>query len=149
MLLIPQIVLFGVTAYQDFKDRAISWYLPLLILLLGLIGAFLNETILWRDYLASLSFVVLQIAGLYVYLAIKKKSIKINLTGDFLGWGDLLFFVAIIPYFGFKEYVVLLITGMVLSLLAQKIVQFFYRSDSIPLAGWLSVFYGLYMLITV
>ena len=148
-MLIPQIVLFGVTAYQDFKDRAISWYLPLLILLLGLIGAFVNETILWRDYLASLSFVVLQIAGLYVYLAIKKKSIKINLTGDFLGWGDLLFFVAMIPYFEFKEYVVLLITGMVLSLLAQKIVQFFYRSDSIPLAGWLSVFYGLYMLITV
>ena len=149
MLLIPQIVLFGVTAYQDFKDRAISWYLPLLILLLGLVSAFVNETILWIDYLASLSFLVLQIAGLYVYLAIKKKSIKINLTSDFLGWGDLLFFVAIIPYFGFKEYVVLLITGMVLSLLAQKIVQIFYRSDSIPLAGWLSVFYGLYMLITV
>ena len=149
MLLIPQIVLFGVTAYQDFKDRAISWYLPLLILLLGLVSAFVNETILWSEYLASLSFVVLQIAGLYVYLAIKKKSIKINLTGDFLGWGDLLFFVAIIPYFGFKEYVVLLITGMALSLLAQKIVQLFYRSDSIPLAGWLSVFYGLYMLITV
>ena len=148
-MLIPQIVLFGVTAYQDFKDRAISWYLPVLILLLGLIGAFVNETILWSDYLASLSFLILQIAGLYVYLAIKKKSIKINLTGDFLGWGDLLFFVAMIPYFGFKEYVVLLITGMVLSLLAQKIVQIFYRSESIPLAGWLSVFYGLYMLITV
>jgi len=148
-LLIPQIVLFGVTAYQDFKDRAISWYLPLLILLLGLVSAFVNETILWIDYFASLSFVVLQIVGLYAYLAIKKKSIKINLTGEFLGWGDLLFFVAIIPYFGFKEYVVLLITGMALSLLAQKIVQIFYRSDSIPLAGWLSIFYGLYMLITV
>ena len=149
MLLIPQIVLFGVTAYQDFKDRAISWYLPLLILLLGLVSAFVNETILWIDYLASLSFLVLQIAGLYVYLAIKKKSIKINLTGEFLGLGDLLFFVAMIPYFSFKEYVVLLITGMALSLLAQKIVQLFYRSDSIPLAGWLSIFYGLYMLITV
>ena len=148
-MLIPQIVLFGVTAYQDFKDRAISWYLPLLILLLGLVSAFVNETILWIDYFASLSFVVLQIVGLYAYLAIKKKSIKINLTGEFLGWGDLLFFVAIIPYFGFKEYVVLLITGMALSLLAQKIVQIFYRSDSIPLAGWLSIFYGLYMLITV
>ncbi len=147
--MIPQIVLFGVTAYQDFKDRAISWYLPLLILLLGLVSAFVNETILWIDYFASLSFVVLQIVGLYAYLAIKKKSIKINLTGEFLGWGDLLFFVAIIPYFGFKEYVVLLITGMALSLLAQKIVQIFYRSDSIPLAGWLSIFYGLYMLITV
>tara|TARA_Y100000589_G_C27129855_1_gene620129 strand:- start:190 stop:639 length:450 start_codon:yes stop_codon:yes gene_type:complete len=149
LLLIPQIVLFGVTAYQDFKDRAISWYLPLLILLLGLVSAFVNETILWIDYLASLSFLVLQIAGLYVYLAIKKKSIKINLTGEFLGLGDLLFFVAMIPYFSFKEYVVLLITGMALSLLAQKIVQLFYRSDSIPLAGWLSIFYGLYMLITV
>ncbi len=148
-MLIPQIVLFGVTAYQDFKDRAISWYLPLLILLLGLVSAFVNETILWIDYLASLSFLVLQIAGLYVYLAIKKKSIKINLTGEFLGLGDLLFFVAMIPYFSFKEYVVLLITGMALSLLAQKIVQLFYRSDSIPLAGWLSIFYGLYMLITV
>ena len=148
-MLIPQIVLFGVTAYQDFKDRAISWYLPLLILLLGLVSAFVNETILWSEYLASLSFLVLQIAGLYVYLVIKKKSIKINLTVEFLGLGDLLFFVAMIPYFSFKEYVVLLITGMALSLLAQKIVQLFYRSDSIPLAGWLSVFYGLYMLITV
>ena len=148
-MLIPQILLFGVTAYQDFKDRAISWYLPVLIFLVGLIGALLNETFIWQDYLASLSFIILQIAGLYVYLAIKKKEIKINLTGDFLGWGDLLFFVAIIPYFGFKEYAVLLIAGMIMSLLAQKIVQLFYRSDSIPLAGWLSVFYGLYMLITV
>jgi uncharacterized membrane protein YdcZ (DUF606 family) len=147
--LIPQILLFGVTAYQDFKDRAISWYLPVLIFLVGLIGAFVNETFIWRDYLASLSFVILQIAGLYIYLAVKKKSIKINLTSDFLGWGDLLFFMAIIPYFGFKKYVVLLIAGMMMSLLAQKVVQLFYRSDSIPLAGWLSIFYGLYMLITV
>ena len=148
-MLITPILLFGVTAYQDFKDRAISWYLPVLIFLVGLIGAFVNEIFIWRDYLASLSFVILQITGLYVYLAIKKKSIKINLTSDFLGWGDLLFFVAIIPYFGFKEYVVLLVAGMVMSLLAQKVVQLFYRSDSIPLAGWLSIFYGLYMLVTV
>ena len=148
MFLIPQILLFSVTAYQDFKDRAISWYLPVLIFLVGLVGAFVDDIVLWKDYIASLCFVILQIAGLYGYLALKKKSIKINLTGEFLGLGDLLFFVAIIPYFSFKEYVVLLITGMALSLLAQKIVQLFYRSDSIPLAGWLSVFYGLYMLIT-
>ena len=149
MFLISQILLFGVTAYQDFKDRAISWYLPVLILMVGFISAFVNDIVLWRDYIASLCFVVLQIAGLYGYLALKKKSIKINLTGEFLGWGDLLFFVAVIPYFSFKEYVILLITGMALSLLAQKIVQIFYRSDSIPLAGWLSIFYGIYMLITV
>ena len=115
----------------------------------GFIGAFVNDTVLWKDYAASLCFVILQIAGLYGYLALKKKSIKINLSGEFLGWGDLLFFVAVIPYFSFKEYVILLITGMALSLLAQKIVQIFYRSDSIPLAGWLSIFYGIYMLITV
>ena len=149
MFLIPQILLFGVTAYQDFKDRAISWYLPVLIFAFGLIGAFVNDTLLWGDYLASLSFVILQIAGLYGYLALKKRSIKINLTGEFLGLGDLLFFVAIIPFFPFKEYVVLLIIGMFLSMLAQKIIQVFYPSDSIPLAGWLSVFYGVYILITV
>ena len=148
-MLIPQILLFGVTAYQDFKDRAISWYLPVLIFFVGLSGAFLNDTLLWEDYLASFCFVVLQIVGLYGYLAVKNKSIKINLTGDFLGLGDLLFFVAMIPYFNFKEYIVLLILGMVLSLLAQKIVHIFRRSDSIPLAGWLSVFYGVYILITI
>ena len=117
--------------------------------MVGLIGAFVNDIVLWKDYIASLCFVVLQIAGLYGYLALKKKSIKINLTGEFLGWAYLMFFVAIIPYFSFKEYVVLLITGMAISLLALKIVLIFYRSDSIPLAGWLSIFYGIYMLITV
>ncbi|MBI34103.1 MAG: hypothetical protein CMP67_01905 [Flavobacteriales bacterium] len=122
--------------------------MPVLIFSVGLIGAYVNGVVLWKDYIASLCFVVFQIAGLYGYLALKKKSIKINLTGEFLGLGDLLFFAAIIPFFSFKEYVVLLITGMLLSLLAQKLVQIFYRSDSIPLAGWLSVFYGLYMLIT-
>tara|TARA_Y100000589_G_scaffold116955_1_gene110832 strand:+ start:5527 stop:5976 length:450 start_codon:yes stop_codon:yes gene_type:complete len=149
LLLIPQILLFGITAYQDFKDRAISWYLPLLIFSVGLIGDFVKGSVLWKDYIASLCFVTLQITLLYGYLAIKKKAIKINLTGDFLGWGDLLFFVAVIPYFTFKEYAVLLITGMFLSLLAQKVIELFYRSDSIPLAGWLSIFYGIYMLITL
>ena len=104
MFLIPQIVLFGVTAYQDFKDRAISWYLPLLIVLTGFLAAVFNEAVFWKDYLASLCFVVLQLFGLFVYLAVKSKTVKIHLTRDFLGLGDILFFLAVIPFFAVFIY---------------------------------------------
>ena len=146
MFLIPQIVLFGVTAYQDFKDRAISWYLPLLIVLTGFLAAVFNDAVFWKDYLASLCFVVLQLFGLFVYLAVKSKTVKIHLTRDFLGLGDILFFLAVIPFFSFKVYVVLMISGLLFSFLAQRLVYLFKRVDSVPLAGWLSVYYSLYLI---
>lgn len=147
MLLIPQIVVLTITAYQDFKDRAISWFLPILIFVLGCIDFFTVGTWSAKQPLLSLMFLLVQMSIVYGYFSIKKGTFKINLTNDLLGWGDILFFVAMIPFFDFKTYLTLFISGLIFSLIGHQILNKIQPNKSIPLAGWLSIFYSFYLIL--
>jgi len=148
LILLSQILLFSLTAYQDFKDRAISWYIPILLFGVGIYVSLISPQTNWLEMFAILSFVVIQLAVLYGFLAVKHKSIKLDLTGDFLGLGDILFFIAIIPFFGLFEYIILFVSGLVFSMVGQRLIMPYIKTPTIPLAGWLSIFYGLYFIVT-
>ena len=147
MLLFPQILLFAITAFQDFKSRAISWFLLPIILAAGLLKKWIDNQLSWTDYLASFGFITLQLAIVYGIFALKSRTVKINFTNELLGLGDILFFVAVIPYFNFKEYIILFITGLIFSLLGQLILCKFKKQKSIPLAGWLSIYFIFYLVL--
>ncbi len=147
-MLISQIFLLSITAYQDFKDRAISWFLPFLLFGLGFCVKFWQTDLNWREMLALLSFIILQLSILYIILAFRYKTLKIKLTSNFLGWGDILFFIAMIPFFGFEEYIILFVLGLGFSLIGHQLIVKKLNTKSIPLAGWLSVFYGIYFIVT-
>lgn len=149
MIFTPLILLFIVTAFQDFRDRAISWFLPLLICTVGLVNATINEQLDWLSYSVSFVFIVAQITVIYLYLVFKTRSWKVDLTNHYLGWGDILFFIAVIPLFDYQSFVFLFLGGMLFTLIGQLILNSFKRSKTVPLAGWLSVFYSLFYSIKI
>ena len=139
VILFSQITVLLITAYQDFKERAISWLLLPTILGLGITNAIVNRLDL-NQLIASTLFVSCVLLLVYLVFVIKRKSFKLNFTDVYLGIGDILFFYAIIPFFEFNDYLLIFSAGLSFSLISHFIYSLFYKSTSIPLAGWLSIF---------
>lgn len=91
--------------------------------------------------LHTLSFLVITILGLYLYLVLKHRK----LINPFLsvGKGDFLFFIAVIPYFSTPNYILYFITGMLFSIFSFLIIKITAKTNLVPLAGLLA----LYMII--
>lgn len=139
LIFISQILLMLVITYQDFKEREISW-----ILIPGVLGLGITNAIYTNLNPLELAASVVFLSGLltlvYLVFALKQKTLKLKFTSELLGLGDILLFYAIIPFFGFNEYVLIFTGGLIFSLISHSIYNLIYSSKSIPLAGWFSIF---------
>ena len=80
-------------------------------------------------------FLALQLALLTVYFSIKEGR-AINITKNLIGWGDLLFLVAIAFYFSVLNYILFYVLSLVLTLIVWKIWTVRRASSKeVPLAG--------------
>ncbi|MDY8138469.1 hypothetical protein [Aquimarina sp. 2201CG5-10] len=141
VLQILVIFLLIVVFIQDLKLRAIHILLPVIILIVGLVSYFkLGYSFVFLLY--SLSFLCITFGGLYLYLSIKNKRFT-NPFKQTMGLGDVLFFVAVIPFFSTYNYILFFITGMLFSILGFLIIKIFAKTNLVPLAGLLA----LYMII--
>ncbi len=129
------IATLGIT-YQDFKARAIHVLFLVLLLGLGVFDAMVVNRP-WSEGLYSLGFTALVMAGMCLYLWFKTRHFTNPLKAH-IGVGDVLFFVAVIPFFSLYSYMVFFISGLLLSLVLMIIAGRFISSNSIPLAGILS-----------
>jgi cytochrome c biogenesis protein CcdA len=148
-MLLAQITILGWIGYQDFKSRNIYWFLFPLLLLFGLISKTLSNELHWFQWLLSLSFVAFQVGIVMLYGRIKFKKWSLSNFESLMGWGDICFFVAMIPFFEFRQYLIVFTMGLMSSLLLQKLFDRIrkHKSQEIPLAGWLSIFTGLVLII--
>lgn len=123
--------------YQDMRYRAVYWVIfPVLFLLLGLpaLKQYPKSDIITRG-LINLAFLFLQLLLLSSYFSLKHKK-WINITSSYLGWGDILFLLAITFFLSPLNYILF----YTLSLLAVLCFSpLFYagldKSSTIPLAG--------------
>ncbi|WP_299254054.1 hypothetical protein [uncultured Aquimarina sp.] len=132
------ILLFTLVFIQDLKLRAIHILLPIFILIFGLISYF-NNGYSAIGLLYSFTFLIITFGGLYLYLSVKNK----RLTNPFkknMGLGDVLFFVAIIPFFSSYNYILFFITGMLFSILGFLVIKLVVKTDLVPLAGLLALY---------
>lgn len=143
MLLVSQIALLGTLAYQDFKSRAVAWYLPILLFAVALWSAFQNNQVWIFEWLMSLLFLVFQLAAVYLYFAITRKNFRFKFFDQFLGWGDVLFLVAVIPFFSFKRYLLYYSTSLIFALSAHLLWSKLKKKQllHIPLLGWLGLYF--------
>jgi len=134
------IVLLGLFAcvYQDIKDRTIHvlWFVVIFIAT-GLINYELTND--WIDSVYALLFLIVNISVLFLYTSVKNKRI-INIFQSHLGLGDVLFFIAIIPLFSVRNFILFFITGMIVSMILHLLFNTFQKQLTIPLAGYLSLF---------
>ncbi|MFA6400438.1 MAG: hypothetical protein WCX31_02265 [Salinivirgaceae bacterium] len=127
--------------YQDFKHRAIWWpVLPMAFLLqlamaiksLGISEAFYN-------FILNLGIVCIQLSVLYAYFLIKHRSLRIPFFKQYLGLGDVLFFLVLAAAFAPFNFVLVLICLLIISLIAGLFLN--HKSKTIPLAGIMAVCY--------
>lgn len=146
ILLLFTPILFSII-YQDFKDRAVVWFLfPLIAILSSITQFFVGKStkLFFQGVFFNIAFLLIQFTLLYLYFVIKDKKMKINFK-EKIGLGDILFLLAIcflLSPFNFIAY-------YIISLFMSLVVYLFYlllpsasnkQPQSIPLAGLQSFF---------
>lgn len=128
---------------QDLKFRAIHVMLPAILFILGLVIFYIAQKE-WMLLGYNALFLVSTFAGLYVYLMIKNKTVITSLSKT-MGLGDILFFIAVVPFFGFHNYILYFITGMLFSIIGFLLIRMLSKTNLVPLAGLLSLYMVLLM----
>jgi len=127
--------------YQDIKERLVYWFLfPVIalcsaILLYNSVLPELFITIL----LINMVFVLVLLLVVYGYSRFKLKT-PIFQT---FGFGDALLFFALVFSFSSVSFVILFVFGLVFSLVLHMIMKGKTNHDTVPLAGYLSLFFSM------
>ncbi len=124
--------------YQDLKMRRIHVLLPIITLILNI---FLKwEYIEYWQVGLTILFLITNFLVITFYYSLKKRA-WINPFDTLIGWGDVLFLIALAPLFSFRNYIVFFIMGTVFSLIFYVIIKSIYPIEkTIPFAGYLSIF---------
>ena len=126
-------IILAAIAWQDFKFRAVYWWLfPLLLMVLGLAKIWQTDSKqMTTDLLYNSAFLALQMFVLSLYFSFKLGK-WVNVFDGYFGLGDLFFLLSIAPYFSFINYVFFYL----LSLFIAIVLNFFKKENTeIPLAG--------------
>ena len=130
---------FGIIAVQDIRDRMVTWVLfPLAGIFLAL--AHLQQTILPLFLISSATNILLVTAVLLLLWGYTRYIRKKAFLNTSFGLGDILFLYAFALGFPTLTFTVLFTAAMVFSLLAFVILQYFRKSETVPLAGFLGIF---------
>lgn len=137
-LKISIILVLAFISFQDFKDRAVYWFLfPILIaLFISEKIALLNYRIVFTDAFILTGFLLVQLFFLWLYFTIKAKR-AVNITNGLLGWGDILFLFVTCFYFSPVSYIAFYILALIISICFAFLCRFIYKNVevTIPLAG--------------
>lgn len=137
VLLITISVFLIAIVYQDTKTRTIHVFLPLVIFILSVLFNIISDNLALDEIIKNIIFIGLNILSLIFYYSIKNKTF-INPLHQYLGLGDIVFFLSITPLFKINSFVVFFVLSLLFSLFLYVILL--KKKDTIPLAGYMSVF---------
>ena len=122
--------------YEDFKYRAIHWVW--LIIFTFLILFF--KPLIVPNILINLLLLGIQLICLTLYFSIKKNQL-VNITKEFLGIGDILFFIPLTLLFTPENFIWFFICSLTFTLLFVALQKVIFNShkNTIPLAAWMSI----------
>jgi hypothetical protein len=137
LLLIPFIAI----VYEDFKYRAIHWWWVASIAVLGFGLGKVSLKILFLNT----GFIVVQLLMVSVYFSMKNRKF-INITHNFLGWGDILFFLSMAFWLSPLDFIHFNLYALLFTLIGFIIVNNITHTPiiTVPLAGWMSIFGIIY-----
>lgn len=143
-MLILKIILItslGLIFYQDLKERQVYWFLFPLV---GVSSAilFYNSTLPELFYVSvgmNFIFISVLLSIVFIYAKLKLKStIK-----EVFGLGDALLFIGLIFSFSTVSFLVIFVFSLCFALLLHLIVKQHSKLESVPLAGYISLFFGI------
>lgn len=127
--------------WQDLKDREVYWFLfPIIALISGvLLYKKLLPRLFYTTLTINLTFILILILVVYLYSKLKLKT-SINKV---FGLGDGLIFIALAFTFSSVSFLVLFVFGLIFSLVIHLAVKTKSKLYTVPLAGYLSLFFAL------
>jgi hypothetical protein len=139
-LIIVIALLAGIT-YEDFKYRSVKVYLfPALLIGLILYGINVRNLLLTDilvNFIMNISYIIILLSISFLYLIIVKKQ-KIKTLSHYVGFGDILFWIAISVWFEPVYFIIFNTISFTVAFCAHFILNRFVsynRFQTIPLAG--------------
>lgn len=135
------VILLLLISYQDFKDREVYWFLFPVLAIITVFDLFnkLGWYSLLLNFSINLIFVLIDLALISLYFSLKKKQI-INIFDQFIGWGDVVFFVNLGLFFSPLNFLIFFFGSILLCLIGVFIFSGKrLMSFKIPLAGIQSI----------
>lgn len=136
MLLLVTLLIIGI---QDFKERMIYWFLPVLVLLYGSF-LFYDVVLIEQFWIAvgfNFCFILFLLLSIYLY---SRYKLKVSLK-EALGLGDILLFLALACSMNTVSFIITLIFSMIFSLSMHLVFKKKSTFNTVPLAGYISLFY--------
>ncbi|MBL4653535.1 MAG: hypothetical protein JKY53_11855 [Flavobacteriales bacterium] len=139
-----------IIAYFDFKERQFPWWAIALCFLcvvsLGVIQ--LEISVFLQTSIVNVGFVLVQLSLLVLWLLVKQRRL-INIVDNYLGLGDILFFVTTCFAFSFFNFIFYHFISLFITLIVALLMKRANKEveQEIPAAGILSVIFGLILLV--
>ena len=126
---------------QDIKERQVYWFLCPLIGLCAGILLYQNTLpqLFYATIVINLVFVLILMGVIFLY---SKLKLKTSISNTF-GLGDSLLFFALIFSFSSISFIVLFVFGLIFSLVLHLILKKNSKHQTVPLAGYLSLFFAV------
>lgn len=140
LLKIMLIFLFFIILYQDSKDRLVYWFFYPLVGVLAFSIQYLTLPI--HSVLINIATNLILVSFLLLVCYIYTKLRNLNFSNSF-GFGDVLFFIFISFTFSTISFFVLFIFSLFFSLLIHFILSQKNNEKTVPLAGYMSLFFAV------
>lgn len=149
MILLPAIPAAFLIA-EDFRSREVRllWLIALCVITLS--TSFVHEgavTVMSNVFFNVIFLLYLGIGALiWVKIRFRRTGRRFS---DYLGWGDIIFLLALTPLFGLREFLVFLLLAMTFSVVWWIITRYCKRLDTtIPLVGTSGVLFCVHLIIS-
>lgn len=131
------ITILALILIQDVRHRGVHWVLfPLLLAASCLIS---SDSLDIKMVGLNLVFLLFMLLLLTLYLSIRYKKL-INITNGFFSLGDILFLLAVIPLYTFREFLFFFTIGTMGALVIHLIVNRIKKQNTVPYAGYMALF---------
>lgn len=146
------LICLGFICYQDIRYRAVYWIcFPVLCVLLFFLKenhSGIKDSL--TDTVYGMLFFGAQLLLLWIYFSIKHKK-SVNITRQYLGWGDILFLIVITFYLSPVNYILFYVGSLILVLIYTLTRQFLIQKDNpeIPLAGLQALLLGIALIFSL
>lgn len=135
------LIVFAIILYQDHKERQVYW---ILFPCVGILGGylFLNQTHVRFFYISTAMNLMMVSILLLTVLLYSKLKLRTPMKNT-IGLGDILMFFFLSFTFSTVSFTVILISSLIFSLILQLILKRQSKHKTVPLAGYMSLFFFL------
>jgi hypothetical protein len=127
--------------YQDLKERQVYWFLFPIIAICS--GVLLYNTmfieLFFTTIIINILFIIILLSVVFIY---SKLKLKTQISNTF-GLGDGLLFFTLAFTFSSVSFLILFVFGLVFSLLIHIAIKKKSEFTTVPLAGYLSLFFSI------